>query len=171
MKRFFPILLIISILINMFAYGNLIQSKKVDKHQAISLIFTYMHYLKNYSEYIDCYLNDPDDSLLNILIDQVYEMIMVSTSGNYSFKEMDPLYSSLIDINQQIEKIALKCKDGLNSIEDIEEIQHSNENLKEITKYFDEIRSEIFLGDLDSDYLVKNQLSITKYINDVLEKN
>lgn len=170
MKRFFPILLIISTLINMFTLGIYRRSMKYDKYQAIFSILTYMDHLKSFNEYIDIYLEEPDNAdILNILFDQENEMVKIVTNTNYyALKKMKPLYTSLISINVQANSLVLKCKEGLDSREDIGYI---NNNLKEIISYLDEIQSDMLSDKIESDYLVKNQLLVSSNINEILERN
>ena len=173
MKRYVPILLIISIIVNLYTIGVYTKSMKYDKMQANFSIIIYMESLKSFNEYIDIYLKEPDNTqILDILIDQENEMVKIATATNYySLKKMEPLYSSIISITEQIQNIILQCKEGLDSREKIENLEYINSNLKDITSYFDEIQSGILSKKLEDDYLVKNQLLITNHINDILEKN
>ena len=167
------ILLIISIIINLYAIGIYTQSMKYDRMQANLSIITYMDHLKSFNEYIDIYLKSPDKTqILDILIDQENEIAKIATATNYySQKKMEDLYSSLISISMQVQNVVLKCKEVLDSREEKEELEYINNNLKDITSYFDEIQSDILSKRSENDYLVKNQSLISNYIKNILDRN
>lgn len=170
-KRFLPGILILSILINYYFITAFYQSNKYDKSQAALSISAYADHLQTFTEYVDLFVANPDDmQSLSVLMDQSDEIKAVLNGGNYySFKHMSKLFTSLNLVTNQVSDAAHICKEGISSKEQVDELKYINNNLKDIVRYFDEIRSDIFSDKLQSDYLVKNQVEVSNKLNQKLD--
>ncbi|MDF2519587.1 MAG: hypothetical protein K0R84_215 [Clostridia bacterium] len=172
-KRFLPGILILSILINYYFITAFYQSNKYDKSQAVLSISAYADHLRTFTEYVDLFLDNPDDiQSLRVLMDQSDEIKAILNGGNYySFKHMSKLFTCLNLVTKQVNDAAYICKAGTASKEQVDDLKYINNNLKEIVRYFDEIKSDILSNKLQNDYLVKNQFEISNKLNQKLELN